>query len=637
MVGEPGVNGKGMPAPVRDADGRSGTTAALTPRASALPPALKPFAGHLPAATLIAAARRARQIGVAPDAVLVAEGELSPAAATALFARHLRLPLAGPGSAPIDDAGTAVAILATGIRTEASDAGPPRYIVAAEGRTLRRLARALRADPALRLRTSLTSPASLRRQVLADAGPALADAAAFDLMRRTPERSAATLRPGRLLIILAALLGLPLAGALVLAPAATALLVQAALSVVFLSWIALRLAGCFYAPSEAPAPPLAERDLPPYSILVPLYREAASLPGLVAALGALDYPPEKLDIKLVVEADDALTRDALAALSLPAHMEEVAVPHVGPRTKPKALNTALPFARGRFVAIFDAEDLPQPDQLRRAIATFRTGGAKLACVQARLAIDNGGESWISGHFAAEYAGQFDVLLPVLEALGLPILLGGTSNHFRRDVLEEVGGWDAFNVTEDADLGVRLARAGYETAIIAATTFEEAPVTIRAWIGQRTRWLKGWAQTLLVHTRHPRALVADLGLPATLGLLLLTAGPFAAALVHPVCVGLLIHDGVRGLLGMPRETVAEVLASALATTTLIAGYAGTAFTSWVGMRRRALPLRWSLIASIPAYWLLLSWAAWRALGELIRRPHHWQKTEHGLSRRQGGQK
>ena len=361
-------------------------------------------------------------------------------------------------------------------------------------------------------------------------------------------------------------------------------------------------------------------------------QEAASLPGLVTALGALDYPPEKLDIKLVVEADDSLTRDAIAALALPSHMEEVAVPAVGPRTKPKALNMALPFARGRFVAIFDAEDLPEPDQLRRALATFRAGGPELACVQARLAIDNGAESWISGHFAAEYAGQFDVLLPVLAALGLPILLGGTSNHFRRDVLEAVGGWDPFNVTEDADLGVRLARVGYTTAVIAATTYEEAPVHIGAWIGQRTRWLKGWAQTILVHGRRPRALLRDLGPGATLGLAVLTAGPFAAALVHPICLALLLHDGVRGVLGLPRESMAEVLAAALATTTLIAGYAGTAWASTVGVRRRGLALRWRIIFSIPLYWLLLSLAAWRALVELMRRPHHWQKTEHGVSPR-----
>ncbi len=626
---EPGLRFR----PAREMDGRAGSAAPDAAPRFAPSPELRPLLGRLPAPLLAAATVRARRIGAGADEVLVAQGHLTAEEATAALADHLRLPLAtADAPRPIADAAQAAAILRTGVRAEADAEAPPRFTFAARGREVRRLMRALKADPGLSARAGLISPPAMRRQILADAGPALADAAAFGLMRQAPERSAATLRPVRLGVKVALAAGLPLTAALVLAPAATALAVQALLSLVFLSWIALRLAGCFYAPPDAPAPALDDRELPLYAILVPLYREAASLPGLVTALGALDYPPEKLDIKLVVEADDSLTRDAIAALALPSHMEEVAVPAVGPRTKPKALNMALPFARGRFVAIFDAEDLPEPDQLRRALATFRAGGPELACVQARLAIDNGAESWISGHFAAEYAGQFDVLLPVLAALGLPILLGGTSNHFRRDVLEAVGGWDPFNVTEDADLGVRLARVGYTTAVIAATTYEEAPVHIGAWIGQRTRWLKGWAQTILVHGRRPRALLRDLGPGATLGLAVLTAGPFAAALVHPICLALLLHDGVRGVLGLPRESMAEVLAAALATTTLIAGYAGTAWASTVGVRRRGLALRWRIIFSIPLYWLLLSLAAWRALVELMRRPHHWQKTEHGVSPR-----
>ncbi|QRG08762.1 glycosyltransferase [Xanthobacter dioxanivorans] len=336
----------------------------------------------------------------------------------------------------------------------------------------------------------------------------------------------------------------------------------------------------------------------------------------------------------MVEEDDAGTRAAIAAEGLPPHMEELAVPPVGPRTKPKALDVALPFARGTFVAIYDAEDLPEPDQLRRALEAFRAGGPSVACVQARLCVDNGEDSWISGHFAAEYAGQFDVLMPMLSALGLPILLGGTSNHFRRRVLEEVGAWDPFNVTEDADLGIRLARAGWATRVIASTTYEEAPVTSQAWLGQRTRWLKGWAQTLLVHSRSPRVLVRDLGARGTLALGVLTAGPFAAALVHPFCLALFAGDVVRGVVGLPCDTLAEVLTSALTYSTLAAGYAGSAVTAVAGLRRRGLPVRWWIILTIPAYWLLLSVAAWRAVGELVRRPHFWRKTEHGLGRRRG---
>lgn len=600
--------------------------------AEPLPFELRPFVGHLPHDDLRTAARRARQLGVGADEVLVAQGVVDEAEATDLLATHLGLAVAAPeDAAPPPDAATAEAVLRTGVRIETPDGGRPRFTLAARGRDVRRLFRALRRDPGLAGRVRLAVPGAFRRAVLTAAGPMLAQAAVKRLPDRDPLKSAATLDPKRVLGRIALVVGLPLAGLVALAPEQGVLAVQALLSLVFLGWVSLRLASCTYDPPADLPPTLDDRQLPVYSLLVPLYREAASVPHLVTALGALDYPPEKLDIKLVVEADDAGTGAAIAALTLPPQMEEVPVPAVGPRTKPKALEVALAAARGSFVAIYDAEDLPEPDQLRRALEAFRTGGPKIACVQARLAIDNGDDSWIAASFAAEYAAQFDVLLPMLSALGLPILLGGTSNHFRRRVLDEVGGWDPFNVTEDADLGIRLARAGWQTRVISSTTYEEAPVTARAWVGQRTRWLKGWAQTLLVHLRQPGALMADLGVGPALALLLLAAGPFAAALVHPFCVALLLADLLRGVIGLPRGSMAEALTSALTFTTLFAGYAGTAAITYVGLRRRARVPGLKVVLGIPFYWLLLSAAAWRALIELLRRPHHWQKTEHGVAR------
>ncbi|MEP9352889.1 glycosyltransferase [Xanthobacter sp. KR7-65] len=598
-----------------------------------LPPELLPFVGHLEAADLEAAAARAARIGVGADEVLVAGGQIADEEATRLLAAHLGLPVAAlPAEDLPHDAALAEAVLRTGVLMAPSTGAPPGFTMAARGRTVRRLRRALSRDAGLRGRVRLVAPATLRRRMAQACRARLAAAAAARLVATAPLKSAATLRPGRLLAMGAAAAGVPLLGVIALAPEMGLLLVQAVLSLVFLAWIAIRLAGCLYRPPHEPSPTLGERELPLYSLLVPLYREAASVPGLVEALAALDYPPEKLDIKLVVEEDDRDTRAALAARALPPHMEEVAVAPVGPRTKPKALDAALPFARGAFVAIYDAEDLPEPDQLRRAVDAFRRGGPQVGCVQARLCIDNGADSWIADQFAAEYAGQFDVLLPVLSALGLPIPLGGTSNHFRRRVLDEVGAWDPYNVTEDADLGIRLARAGWQTRVIASTTFEEAPVTRRAWLGQRTRWLKGWAQTLLVHGRRPRTLVRDLGLAGTLALLLLTAGPFVAALVHPLCLALFAADIWRGVAGLPCTSMVEVITCALTYTTLAAGYAGTAATLTVGLARRGLRPGWRTIALTPVYWLLLSLAAWRAIIELIRRPHFWQKTEHGLTRR-----
>ncbi|MFG1202075.1 glycosyltransferase [Xanthobacter aminoxidans] len=597
-------------------------------------PELRPYLGHVDAQELRDAAARARDIGVGVDEVLVALGALDENAATHLLARDLGISVAAPSLPDLpDDPAMAEAVLRTG--TLVLGTGRPHFVMAARGRIVWRLRRALKRDAGLASRVELITPAVLARRIGSVCGPRFAAAATERLALSDPLKSASTLRPARIVGLGAAAIGLPLALLLALAPDMGLLAVQAALSLVFLAWIALRLAGCLYGPPEEPVPVLDARSMPVYSLLVPLYDEAASVPRLVDALSALDYPPEKLDIKLVVEADDHATRAAIAALELPPHMAEVVIAPVGPRTKPKALEAALPFARGSIVAIYDAEDLPEPDQLRRAVATFHAGGAKVGCVQARLCIDNGGDGWISAQFAAEYAGQFDVLLPALSALGLPIPLGGTSNHFRRRVLDQVGGWDPYNVTEDADLGIRLARAGWQTRVISSTTFEEAPVTRRAWVGQRTRWLKGWAQTLLVHGRRPRALMRDLGPGGTLALMLLTAGPYAAALVHPLCLALFIADIVRGVAGLPCTHMAEVVTSALTYTTLVAGYAGAAATMTVGLGRRGMRPGWRTIVGIPFYWLLLSVAAWRAVIELIRRPYHWQKTEHGAAHRGGG--
>lgn len=601
-----------------------------------MPPELAPFKDRIAEPTLAAAALRARSIGVGGDEVLLAVGTLSPEEATARLARWLGLSVTPAHLLPAPQGARARAALRTGVLMGEGEDGGGRFTLAVQGRDIRRFLRALKADPSLKGRVGLVSPSGLRRHLLRHAGESLCEGAAFQLRRTAPEKSAATLKPLALAGRAGLLLGAPCAMGLLLAPAATFLVLQAAFSLLFLSWIALRLAGSLYEAPPEPALDGDEKALPVYSLLVPLYREAASVPRLVRALSALDYPAEKLDIKLVVEADDAETIAAIAALDLPAQFEVIAAPDVGPRTKPKALNMALPFARGQYVAVYDAEDAPDPDQLRRAVAAFRQNGPDVACVQARLAVDNGSESWVSGHFAAEYAVQFDVLLPVLSALNLPILLGGTSNHFRRDVLEAVGGWDPFNVTEDADLGVRLARAGWRTLVIASATQEEAPMTLSAWLGQRTRWLKGWAQTLLVHGRRPATLARELGLSATLAVVLLAAGPYAAALLHPVFLVVFLKDVVRGVVGLPCTSLAEVAASTLTYTTLVVGYLGTALASVAGLRRRRLPVRAGLLTTIPLYWLLLSVAAWRALGELVRAPHFWRKTEHGLARRRAAQ-
>ncbi|MGH7880971.1 MAG: glycosyltransferase family 2 protein, partial [Candidatus Binataceae bacterium] len=303
----------------------------------------------------------------------------------------------------------------------------------------------------------------------------------------------------------------------------------------------------------------------------------------------------------------------------------------GPRTKPKALNVALPFARGTFTVIYDAEDRPEPGQLRQALQAFRAGGGDLGCVQARLSVDNTADSWLARLYTAEYAGQFDVFLPGIARLCLPLPLGGSSNHFYTATLHAVCGWDPYNVTEDADLGMRLARFGYRSDVIESSTYEEAPAHLGPWLRQRTRWFKGWMQTWLVHMREPRRLLRDLGLPGFLTFQLIVGGNVLAALIHPLFVGALTYSVARGTPLWRGDSAPVAILVAFYGSTAVIGYLTSAFLGWLGlMRRGLLSSAWALLFT-PLHWLLLSLAAWRALYQLVATPYAWEKTEHGLAK------
>ena len=301
------------------------------------------------------------------------------------------------------------------------------------------------------------------------------------------------------------------------------------------------------------------------------------------------------------------------------------MPDGGPRTKPKALNVALPFARGTFTVVYDAEDRPEPHQLRDALAAFRDGGDDLACVQARLCIDNTADSWLARYYTAEYAGQFDVFLPGLTALRLPLPLGGSSNHFYTATLREVGGWDPYNVTEDADLGMRLARFGYRADMISSTTYEEAPAQAGAWLRQRTRWFKGWMQTWLVHMRQPRRLLRELKLPGFIAFQLMVGGNVLAALVHPLFVAGLIWSIASGGDLWRNDNAAVLIFGTLYGTTAIIGYLSSGFLGWLGLMRRGLLSSAWVLALTPLHWLLLSLAAWRAVYQLAVSPYRLGKN------------
>jgi cellulose synthase/poly-beta-1,6-N-acetylglucosamine synthase-like glycosyltransferase len=373
---------------------------------------------------------------------------------------------------------------------------------------------------------------------------------------------------------------------------------------------------------------LEDKDLPCYSILVPLFKESpAVLTQIIASIGALDYPKTKLDVWLITEDDDPATRDALKALTPPDYFRILSVPTSHPRTKPKACNIAMPFIRGEFVTIYDAEDRPEPNQLRLSIAAFSHSHPRVACLQAPLAYFNRRENLLTRLFAIEYSALFKMLLPALNRLRIPIPLGGTSNHLRTSALRAVGGWDPYNVTEDADLGIRLAYHGFTTDMLPSITYEESPISLAAWLKQRSRWIKGYIQTWLVYMRDPLSLLAKLGIPAFFGFQFFVGAPAITFLLAPIFWGfsLLMVSGYAPVLKLPYWLML------CCWLTLVLGFTVQWATAAMAVRReewRGMQIAQHLY---PFYWLLHSIACVKALWQLMTKPHYWEKTSHGRSK------
>ena len=374
---------------------------------------------------------------------------------------------------------------------------------------------------------------------------------------------------------------------------------------------------------EGPEPMLAR--LPIVSILVPLLREEAIAERLVRRLRRVDYPRELLDICLVVEEDDTVTQRTLARAALPPTMRVIRVPEGSVRTKPRAMNYALARARGSIIGVWDAEDMPAPDQIRQIVRRFAMRGPETACLQGRLDYYNARHNAVARLFTIEYAAWFRVFLPGVQRLGLPVPLGGTTLFLRREAIEAVGGWDAHNVTEDADLGLRLARRGYRTEVVETTTMEEANSRPWPWIKQRSRWLKGYALTWAVHMRRPLALWRDLGPRGFLGVQVLFLATLSQFALAP-----LLYLFLLSAAGMPHP-LAPILPpaglAALGVFFLVAQAIdwGVALCGVAGPRHRHL-IAW--IPLLPLYYVMATAAVWKALGEVALRPFYWDKTEHG---------
>ena len=419
--------------------------------------------------------------------------------------------------------------------------------------------------------------------------------------------------------------------------------VQCALAIVIFCQVAYCLTMAFkclvFTASLKPALPenwdqklatLDPADLPVYTVLIPMYKEAKTLPGMLEVLRSLDYPAHKLDIKLVLEADDTETIETACTLKPNFYFEIIRVPPGKIRTKPKACNYALRFARGEFVTIFDADDHPDPKQLKKAVYTFRNSPPDVVCLQARLNYYNTNANLLTAAFSLEYSILFNFMLRGLQRLGIPIPLGGTSNHIALDRLLEEGRWDPYNVTEDADLGVRFSGRGYRTIMLDSVTMEEAPHTLYAWIRQRSRWIKGYMQTWLVHMRRPAALFRTLGLRGFIGFQFFIGFSTFAFLSAPI---------VWGISLLWSESILHfynVLFPAWLSSLMYFNIALN-IVSLYWFAAACLPLYQKLhprliVAALgyPLYLFLHSIASYKALWQLIFKPHFWEKTSHGMA-------
>ncbi len=364
--------------------------------------------------------------------------------------------------------------------------------------------------------------------------------------------------------------------------------------------------------------------LPVYTVLVPLYKEEKAAEGIVHSLMRMDYPKEKLDIKLIVEADDALTYNALLAAQPEPQFHIVKVPPSTPQTKPKACNYALAFAKGELVAIYDAEDMPDEQQLRLAATCFHYADETIVALQARLNYYNADETMLTRWFSYEYRLLFTILLPAMYAWKIPIPLGGTSNHIKRSALQRYGAWDAYNVTEDADLGIRLASAAYVTLPIASDTMEEAPLKVRAWTAQRSRWIKGYLQSWFVMLRSTAEIRQSRGMLPLLGIHIFMGLSSLCYIVAPfLWLALMFSWGSWSWNGISLFCIAN----------LIFGVCVQYLCLWIAERqRKSISLR-SIFAMLtfPCYFILHSFAALKAVVQLFTKPYHWEKTMHGISR------
>ncbi len=563
--------------------------------------------------------QRAQQSGTAVDTLLLAEGVIPEVQFYQWIADHLGL----------DFATTPLLVLPPTHPREALAAGMVRldpahhskdWLAAPQGRRLEQLLTQPRSSNQGLHKLVITTPSLLFQSLMQSCVPTLTHALTDALHQKKPDFSCRSL----CLTLRARLI--PVAGALAMAGlACLGGMPLSTLSTLFLfPLLILRIILLSTPVQDTVIPaPLVDKDWPIYSILVPLYRDATLLPQIITSLLALDYPADRRQVFLLLEQDDQAMHAALHTMQLPYGFQTVVLPAGLPRTKPRALNVGLSLATGSLIVVYDAEDRPDPQQLRHAAQLFVQSPQHLACLQAPLVIDNGHHGWLAHLFALEYAGLFDCLLPRLTQKNWPVPLGGSSNHFRRDALIKAGGWDAWNVTEDADLGLRLHRLGYRTACLPCPTYEDAPTCLQDWLMQRRRWIKGWIMTSAVHLRHPIHQITKQGFAHFLLYFAQSLGLAATVLLWPLTVIGLPWDWLNTTPATPLHLTVSLVV--ILSLPVVLG------PLVLGAKRRQHPLSLTVLLSLPFYFLLMTAAGWAGLWEYLLKPHHWNKTPHSLHR------
>ncbi len=372
------------------------------------------------------------------------------------------------------------------------------------------------------------------------------------------------------------------------------------------------------------------KNWPKYTIFCPLYKEWSVVQQFTDAIEKLDYPKDKLQVQLLLEEDDIETIEHVKQTPLPNYFDVIIIPDTLPKTKPKACNYGLRYAKGEYAVIYDAEDMPDPLQLKKAIVAFTKLPVNTVCIQAKLNYYNRSQNLLTRLFTAEYSLWFDLILTGLQSLNAPIPLGGTSNHFKVEKLREVKGWDSFNVTEDCDLGIRLAKRGYRTAIINSVTLEEANSDVQNWINQRSRWIKGYIQTYLVHMRSPVQFLRGKNKLHFFTFQLVVGGKILSLYINPfMWATTILYFSLRAKVGPTVERFFPGYIFYLAVFCLVFGNFLYMYYYMIGCAKRKQFNLIKFVYLIPFYWLGMSIAAWKGLGQLIIKPHYWPKTKHGL--------